>query len=236
MADDWEDWEADEYEPQLPAVVVASNGVAEITKGSKLLTDDPDPTKFAGEDEEEDRPSWEGSVPKSQKKKEVIKKYDESKGARADDTPLDDPVLEKLRQQRLIEESDYAATMELFGDVANIDLDGMLPKSAKDFELFAEGLAAKYLMPHRDSQHYKLLVKQVMRRALAPMAVQETKDMETALAGIRAEKVKEEKALAAAANKGKKKKVLNVGRSGGSAGLDDYQFGDEALDDEFDFM
>ena len=33
-----------------------------------------------------------------------------------------------------------------------------------------------------------------------------------------------------------KKKTLNVGRSGGSAGLDDYQF-DEALDgDDVEFM
>jgi hypothetical protein len=42
-------------------------------------------------------------------------------------------------------------------------------------------------------------------------------------------------ALRAAAAAGKKK-TLNVGRSGGSAGLDDYQF-DEALDGEdADFM
>jgi hypothetical protein len=32
-----------------------------------------------------------------------------------------------------------------------------------------------------------------------------------------------------------KKKVLNVGRSGGSAGLDDYQY-DDPLDDDVDFM
>ena len=32
-----------------------------------------------------------------------------------------------------------------------------------------------------------------------------------------------------------KKKTLNAGRSGGTAGLDDYQF-NEALDDDTDFM
>ena len=57
------------------------------------------------------------------KEKKGLAKYDESKGARsggggADDTPLDDPIAEKLRQQRLIEEADYQATMELFGSGA----------------------------------------------------------------------------------------------------------------------
>jgi hypothetical protein len=32
-----------------------------------------------------------------------------------------------------------------------------------------------------------------------------------------------------------KKKALNVGRSGGSAGLEDYSF-DDPLDDDYDFM
>lgn len=52
------------------------------------------------------------------KEKKGLSKYDESKGVQRrgeDDTPLDDPIAEKLRQQRLIEESDYQATMELFG-------------------------------------------------------------------------------------------------------------------------
>lgn len=45
-------------------------------------------------------------------------KYDESRGMQrggVDEGPLDDPIAEKLRQQRLVEEADYAATMELFG-------------------------------------------------------------------------------------------------------------------------
>ena len=40
---------------------------------------------------------------------------------------------------------------------------------------------------------------------------------------------------AAAAKTGRGKKTVNVGKQGGSAGLDDYIF-DEALDDEVDFM
>ncbi len=49
-----------------------------------------------------------------QPKRATKPKY-EDKGAVPDDTPLDDPVAEKLRQQRLVEEADYQATLELFG-------------------------------------------------------------------------------------------------------------------------
>ena len=57
MADDWEDWEADDYQPQLPTV-----GQAALAKSVE-----PDASKFAGEDAEKDeRPAWENSVPKPQ--------------------------------------------------------------------------------------------------------------------------------------------------------------------------
>ena len=58
MADDWEDWEADDYVPQLPATV----GQAALAKASE-----PDAAKFAGEDEDVDeRPAWEKNVPNPQ--------------------------------------------------------------------------------------------------------------------------------------------------------------------------
>ena len=52
-------------------------------------------------------------------------------------------------------------------------------------------------------------------------------------AGIRSDKLKEEKASAAGGKKSTKKAALNVGRSGGSAGLDDVIY-DEPLDDDYD--
>lgn len=44
-------------------------------------------------------------------------KYDESRGAAAgaDEGPLDDPIAEKLRLQKLVEDADYQNAMELFG-------------------------------------------------------------------------------------------------------------------------
>ena len=126
--------------------------------------------------------------------------------------------------------------MELFGK--DIDIDGMVPKSAKDFEDLGKAVAAKYFLGHSalNSAHYKAGVKAFMHVAMRPLSATEAKDIETVVAGIRAEKLKEEKA-AAAGKKSQKKATLNVGRTGGSAGLEDYwKYEDEPLDDDFDFM
>ncbi len=54
MAEDWEDWENDDFTPQLPAVAAPQLAAAEDVEASK----------FAGEDEEEDKPEY--NVPKPQ--------------------------------------------------------------------------------------------------------------------------------------------------------------------------
>ena len=48
--------------------------------------------------------------------------------------------------RRLVEDADLQAAKDLFG--ADLDLDRMQPKSAKDFEDLARALVAKYLHPH----------------------------------------------------------------------------------------
>lgn len=53
---------------------------------------------------------------------------------------------------------------------------------------------------------------------------------------MRTEKLKAEKAAAAQSKKVGKKATLNVGRSGGAAGLDDYVFDNAGADDDYDFM
>lgn len=58
MADDWEDWEDDNFQPSVPVTA----GQAALAKAKE-----PDVAKFAGEDEEaEERPAWQNSIPKSQ--------------------------------------------------------------------------------------------------------------------------------------------------------------------------
>lgn len=93
------------------------------------------------------------------------------------------------------------------------------------------------MAPHSKSSHYKTCLKVLFKKAVGPLTAQETKDVETSVAGARSDKLKEEKAAAAAASKkGNKKTNLNVGRGGGSAGLDDYKYDDLGVDDDYDFM
>lgn len=74
-----------------------------------------------------------------QPKKKPEKKYAD-KGAVADE-PLDDPVAEKLRRQRLEEEADFRAARDLFG--GGKPLEELLPKTLKDFESYAEQLTGR---------------------------------------------------------------------------------------------
>ena len=57
----------------------------------------------------------------------------------------------------------------------------------------------RYALPHASSAHYKLMLKALLKAALAPSDVQLVKDTETCLAGIRSDKLKEERSRAVAA-------------------------------------
>lgn len=239
MADDWEqeDWEAEDFKPQLPATTAGkAAGLDQYeTAGQALLAKatEPDMSKF--EDEDQQEPEEEKSYHiKPQPKKKVEKKY--TKAEYIDDTPLDDPEAERLRRQRLEEESDLRAINEMFGGerASQIQqLDSMIPKSVKDFEEAADLVAKLFITQHRDNKNYKAFVKALLKVTAEPLNADDSKEIENLAGNIRADKVKAEKA-AAAAKKGAKKSI-NVGKAGASAGLDDYIY-DAPEEDEYDFM
>ncbi|GBF87442.1 eukaryotic translation initiation factor 3 subunit J-like protein [Raphidocelis subcapitata] len=228
MADDWEqeDWEKEDFTPVLPGGPVAAVAAAAADKPAA------EPA-FEDEDAEPEPASAKEHSIKPQPKKKVEKKY--TKGEVVEE-PLDDPVAEKLRRQRLEEEADFRAARDLFdGASGGKSIDDLLPKTLKDFEHYAEQLAGRYVLPHAANKNYKGLLKAVIRLAMEPLSVDEAKEVETAVAGVRAEKVKAQQA-AQAAKKGGNKKTLNVGKSL-SAGLDDYVYQTAAApDDDYDFM
>jgi len=106
---------------------------------------------------------------------------------------------------RLIEESDLQNAKELFGNARASSasaLDSFEPKSLKDHEELARLIAQQYLLPHSKNQHYKTLLKALLKQACVPVALPEVKDLETCIAGIKSDKIKEDKA-AKEAKKGK---------------------------------
>lgn len=116
------------------------------------------------------------------------------------------------------------------------ELEGFIPKTNAEFEELGKLIAAKYLLPHANAKPslYKAALKSLLHTGLSTQSASDVKDIETCVAGIRSEKLKEEKALQAG-KKAQKKAALNVGKGGGSAGLDDYVY-DDPLEDDFDFM
>ncbi|CAI5519552.1 unnamed protein product [Closterium sp. Naga37s-1] len=220
-----DDWDADDFEP--PPVVVAK-----------------EPVKSSWEDEEEEEEEAPASTttasakPKGEKKKKKAedkgKGKEKEEGEEVDDEVLADPVAEKLRQQRLVEESDFKATKELFGGKkkeAERSLDDFLPKSEADFNEFADLIAAR-ITPHSKSFHYVALIKSILRKVEAPLVGKDAKEISAAAAVIANEKLKAEKEAEKGKKKGAKKQQLTVDRPED----DDYKGSYGGPDDEYDFM
>uniref|UniRef100_A0A0D9VBJ0 Eukaryotic translation initiation factor 3 subunit J n=1 Tax=Leersia perrieri TaxID=77586 RepID=A0A0D9VBJ0_9ORYZ len=207
-----EDWEDEDFQPAAPSVVKV-----EALK-SKWADEDveEDDVKESWEEEEEEKPKpqpVEKATPKPSGKAAAKKgKQIASTSTEVQDETLDDPALEKLRQQRLVEESDFKATTELFGkkDGSEKSLDTFIPKSESDFVEYAELIANK-LRPYEKSFHYMGLLKDVMRLSMTSLKGADAKDISSSVAAIANEKIKAEREAAAGKKKqGAKKKQLHI--------------------------
>ncbi|KAJ9141272.1 hypothetical protein P3X46_031822 [Hevea brasiliensis] len=95
-----------------------------------------------------------------------------------------DPVAEKLRQQRLVEEADYRSTIELFakrGDEKT--LDNFIPKFESDFLEYVELISHK-LHPYE----YIGLLKAVMRLSMTSLKAADAKDVASSKKQLRVDK------------------------------------------------
>ncbi|OMO53587.1 Translation initiation factor eIF3 subunit [Corchorus capsularis] len=197
---------------------------------------DDNDVKESWEDEDEPEPPKPVEKPVQEKApKKPSSKATEKKGKSvevAKEEPLD-PVSEKLRQQRLVEEADYKSTTELFAKKGGDDktLDNFIPKSESDFAEYAELIAYK-LRPYEKSYHYNGLLKTVMRLAMTTLKAADAKDIASSVTAIANEKLKAEKE-ATTKKKGNKKKQLHVEKAD-----DDFAAVSGGYDDgdDFDFM
>ncbi|GLJ31203.1 hypothetical protein SUGI_0625240 [Cryptomeria japonica] len=239
-----DDWESDDFVPAAPVVA---------KEKPKSVWDDEE------EEEEEVKESWEDednpapvvkpdSAPTATKpekkmatesKVKSVKVQDENKAtatkgkaAKVQDEKLADPLAEKLRQQRLVEEADYQSTTELFGkSIGDKSLDTFIPKSEEDFLEYAELIGHK-LRPYEKSFCYITLLKAVMRHAMTSLKAADAKEVASSVTVIANEKLKAEKEAAAGKKKtGSKKKQLHVDRPDDDALAGHY---DDV--NEYDFM
>lgn len=187
------------------------------------------------EDDDEPAPVPKVEPPPVEKpSKKSVAKQSEKKGKAieaAKETPLD-PIEEKLRKQRLVEEADFKSTTELFGKKDDEKtLDNFIPKSESDFAEYAVLIANK-LRPYEKSYHYIGLLKSVMRLSMTSLKGSDAKEISSSVTAIANEKIKAEKEANAGKKKtGGKKKQLHLGKPDDDMAAntyDDY--------DEYDFM
>lgn len=196
---------------------------------------DDNDVKESWEDEEEPAPAPKPEPPAEKAPKKSAAKAREKKGkeveAHINEEPLD-PVAEKFRQQRLVEEADYKSTAELFAKKGGDDksLDNFIPKSESDFLEYAELISHK-LRPYEKSYHYIGLLKAVMRLSMTSLKGADAKEISSSVSAIANEKIKAEKEAHASKKKtGAKKKQLHVDKEDDEAvvnaydGYDDYDF------------
>jgi translation initiation factor 3 subunit J len=178
---------------------------------------DNDAVKSDWEEDDEPEPPVPVEEPPVQKppKKSAAKAIDDKKSKAVEvvaEIPLD-PVAEKLRQQRLVEEADFKNTTELFGTKKTGDkksLDNFIPKSESDFLEYAELLCDK-IRPYEKSFRYLGLLKDVMRLSMTSQTAAEAKEIASSVTAIANEKIKLEKEANAGKKKGGgKKKSLHM--------------------------
>ncbi|XP_061364126.1 uncharacterized protein LOC133307601 isoform X2 [Gastrolobium bilobum] len=200
---------------------------------SKRDDEDVDENDVKESWEDEDEPAPAPAVKPTEKApKKYSERATEKRGKTiepAKEEPLD-PVAEKLRQQRLVEEADYKSTKELFGGRGvEKNLDTFIPKSESDFLECAELISHK-LSPFEKSFHYVGLLKEVKRLSMTSLKGTDAKDIASSITGIANEKLKAEKEANAGKKKtGGKKKQLHVDKVEDLVAepydaLDDYDF------------
>ncbi|XP_022141435.1 eukaryotic translation initiation factor 3 subunit J-like [Momordica charantia] len=222
--DDWEDENIPPLQKEQPK-----------NKWDDEDVDDND-VKESWEDEDEPEPEPAPVVkpPPEAVPKKPAAKTTEKKGKIVEVAPQQplDPLAEKLRQQRLVEEADYKSTTELFkkrGDEKT--LENFIPKSESDFLEYAE-LVSHKLLPYEKSFHYINLLKDVIRLSMASLKAADAKDVASSVTALANEKLKAEKE----ANAGKKKTAVKKKQLHVEKADDDLVVNSYDDIDDYDFM
>ncbi|VVA94207.1 unnamed protein product [Arabis nemorensis] len=210
---------------------------AKVQLKSNWDDEDVDENEIKDSWKDDDEPALPPPVKPAPEKtpKKAASKTVEKKGKAAEvpkETPKEehvDPIAEKLRQQRLVEEADYRATAELFGAKdEEKSLDMFIPKSESDFLEYAE------MISHRLKPYEVCRILSFFFHGLKPYAhgMLDVKDVASSITAIANEKLKAEKEAAAGKKKtGGKKKQLLLDKPD-----DDLVAGPYDAMDDFDFM
>ncbi|XP_041984608.1 eukaryotic translation initiation factor 3 subunit J [Aricia agestis] len=238
-----ESWDADDFEPKLPTTLTSSN---------KWEGEDVDETvKDSWEDEEEekkDEEKKEEPKPAPKPKKKISEKIAEKERlerekaerlaaqAQQEELTPEQKLAEKLRRQKLQEESDLRLALETFGvtEGGAGKLDMFNPTTKEEFTEFSD-LLCKKINIYKAREEFPAFVDDLIKNIIVHMPSADIKRIKMTVDNLYIEKQKAEKNdKAKKPNKGKGKAKLKV--EGDNAHLNQYDGYGNFDDDYDDFM
>lgn len=236
-------WDADNFEPKLPTTLTTSNK----WEGE----DEEEIVKESWEDEEEekkDEEKIEVQAPPPPKPKKRIQdkiaekerlereKADRLSAEKVEELTPEQKLAEKLRAQKLQEESDLRLAMETFGVTeANIGkIDGFQPTTKAEFTEFADLLTKKICL-YKAREEFPTFIDEFIRNIVVQLPSADIKRIKMSVDNLYIEKQKSEKMdKSKKPTKGKGKAKLKV--EGDNAHLNQYDSYGNFDDDYDDFM
>lgn len=253
---DSDSWDADNFEPNEPLKKAAAVVLQDRWEGE----DEEDDVKDNWDDEEEEEKKAEEQktevkVPakkklsskikekeneREKKQEELKKRLQEAEAEAESELTPEEQAAEKLRVQKLQEESDMALACEAFGvDAATTNsasgIEAMCPSTKEDFVNFEKLLKDK-ITQFEKSVHYSGFLESLFRELCLSLEIEDMKRINNSLTVLLSEKQKQEKEKAKGTKK-KKKIVLaggglkakqkddfdDYGDVGGGGGYNDYE-------------
>ncbi|KAI2807894.1 hypothetical protein RDWZM_005345 [Blomia tropicalis] len=146
----------------------------------------------------------------------------------------DELLAEKLEQQRLQEESDFALAQDAFGVTSSGSSDQSALSSIQlatrnDFEAFRKALTSKFSSYTR-SPHYVPFLEELFREIAVGLDSDDVKKLDTILTTVFNEKIKLQKQLTKGKKAVKKREEIRMERD------DDYSYGNNQYNEFDDFL
>lgn len=235
MADNWDD---DDFEPE-PKVTTA---VKASDKWDGEDEDDDVKDEWDADSDDEEKEADADKVVKVKKKKTLaqkiaekeeaaelakLEKLQQDEEAKSMETP-EAKLAEKLRLQKQIEDNDFKLAQEMMGvEIQAGVIDSMNPTTIEEFTSLSEAVIEKF-SSLESSEHFQDFAENFVKTLCMSMTVSTLKKVKGHVEAFHSTKLKEDKAIAAKAKKGKPatKATLkfDTGKSllsGADAGYDD---------------
>merc|ERR1712150_312839 len=152
--------------------------------------------------EEWDKSDSEEEKPVAVKEQKPMKKADEKIATRVD-TLTEEKIAEKLRMQKMEENSKIALVRELVGIKEN-KIDSLVPVTKEDFEQFGKAISEKIQM-FSTSEHYSDLIENITKEICVDLKTPSLKKLKIFMDNLANAKQKQEK------NTKSKTKIKGIG-------------------------